>query len=146
VPTPHYNGQAALGFLFLAAAVAIAGLPPLSGFIGKLLILEATLTAPYWGAIWAMVLTTSLLALITFARIGSTLFWKSDATPPIAANRAGPHYREALPALFLLTLLVALTVGAGPATGYMEATGAQVFEPGGYIEAVLGPATNGAAR
>jgi multicomponent K+:H+ antiporter subunit D len=146
VPTPRYKGQGALGLLFLSAAVAIAGLPPLSGFVGKLLILEATLTAPYWGAIWAVVLGTSLLALIAFARAGSTLFWNVDATPPIAADRAPPRWSEALPSLILLALLAALTLGAGPVTGYMAATSTQIFDSAGYIGSVLGASEEAAAR
>jgi multicomponent K+:H+ antiporter subunit D len=140
VPTPAYKGQGGLGMMFFAAAVAMAGLPPLSGFIGKLLILEATLTAPYWGAIWSAVLATSLLALIASARAGSTLFWKADATPPIAADRKPPRMAEAVPALLLLASLLGITVGAGPVTAYTEATAAQIFDAAGYTRSVLGEA------
>jgi multicomponent K+:H+ antiporter subunit D len=146
VPTPRYKGQAWLGFQFLAAAVALVGLPPLSGFVGKLLILQAAIPSAYMVAIWAMVLGTSLLGLIGLARAGSMLFWKEDASPPIAADRPAPRALEALPATFLLVLLAALTVGAGPATAYMEATSVQVFDAAGYIRSVLGPEQRGADK
>ena len=145
VPTPHYKGQGWLGFQFLAAAVALVGLPPLSGFVGKLLILQAAIPSAYMVAIWAMVLGTSLLGLVGLARAGSTLFWK-DAGPPIAADRPTPRTLEALPAAFLLILLAALTAGAGPATAYMEATSAQIFDATGYVRSVLGPEQGGAGR
>ncbi|GGC09217.1 monovalent cation/H+ antiporter subunit D [Novosphingobium endophyticum] len=146
VPTPHYKGQGWLGFQFLAAAVALVGLPPLSGFVGKLLILQAAIPSAYMVAIWAFVLGTSLLGLIGLARAGSTLFWKEDANPAIAADRPAPRALEALPAAFLLILLAALTAGAGPATAYMEATSAQVFDATGYVRSVLGPEQGGAGR
>jgi multicomponent K+:H+ antiporter subunit D len=138
VPTPHYKGQGWLGFQFLAVAVALVGLPPLSGFIGKLLILQAAAASPYMVAIWVMVLGTSLLGLIGLARAGSTLFWKEDASPPIADDRPVPRAVEALPACLLLALLAAFTVLAGPATAYMEATSAQIFDTAGYVRSVLG--------
>lgn len=139
VPTPAFAGLALAGFLFLAAGVALAGLPPLSGFIGKLLILDAALSSPLSMTIWATVLVTSLLAVIALARAGSTVFWKHDASPPPPRERDAPRLVEAAPALFLLAVLAALTVGAGAATRYTQATAAQVLDREGYIGAVLGP-------
>lgn len=138
VPTPRYKGREVLAFLFLVAAVAIIGLPPLSGFIGKLLILQATLSSPHPVAIWVMVLGTSLMALIGLARVGSTLFWKEDASPAIEAGRQAPNWLEAMPAFFLLALLAILTLGAGPATAYMEVTSTQIFDGSAYVRSVLG--------
>lgn len=146
VPTPGYPGRGMLAFLFLACAVAMSGLPPLSGFIGKLLVLQAALASPHVIAVWAIVLGTSLLALIGLARAGSTLFWKEDATPPIEAGRPRPNRVEALPAFFLLALLTILTLGAGPATAYMEATSAQIFDARAYVHSVLGAGEGGRSR
>ena len=143
VPTPRYAGQGMLAFLFLAAAVALSGLPPLSGFIGKLLILRATLASPHVVAIWVVVLGTSLIALIGLARAGSRLFWKEDATQPVNADRPAPGRVEALPAFFLLALLAGLTICSGPATAYMEATSAQIFDTHGYVRSVLGSGDEG---
>ena len=42
----------------------------------------------------------------------------------------------------LLALIVALTVLAGPATAYMQATAAQLLSPATYVEAVMNPARN----
>ena len=151
VPTPAFAGQVLTGVLFLGAGVALAGLPPLSGFIGKLLILDASLASPLpqplAATIWAVILVTSLVAVVALARAGSTVFWKHDATPPPQRERDAPHTIEALPAVFLLALLGALTLGAGAATRYTEAMAAQVLDRDGYIEAVLGPAPHaGEAR
>ncbi|MEW9856763.1 monovalent cation/H+ antiporter subunit D [Novosphingobium sp. M1R2S20] len=143
VPTPEYPGQRWLGVLFLTAGVALAGLPPLSGFIGKLLILEASLASVWAPFIWTLILGTSLVAVVAFARAGSTLFWKRDLTPATAGTGVRPNFRESAPAVFLIVCLVALTLAAGPVTSYMEATSEQVFDVGAYVKAVLVPLEDG---
>ena len=137
VSTPGYSGQAGLAFLFLAVGVALAGLPPLSGFIGKLLILQAALQSPAWVAIWAVILGTSLIAVIGFARAGSTLFWKQSQPQKAPYERDAPHLMEAGAALFLLAVLAAMTAGAGPVTAFMDAASREVFDTAGYVRAVL---------
>lgn len=139
VATPSYKGKVLLGVLFFASAIGFAGLPPLSGFIGKLLILAAAQPAALAPAIWGVILITSLMAIIALARAGSTLFWKEDASPPISAARAAPHYNEAAPVIAMIALLAVLAAAAGPITAYAQSTSAQLFAPGAYIEAVLGP-------
>jgi multicomponent K+:H+ antiporter subunit D len=118
--------------LYLAAAVAMAGMPPLSGFIGKLLILDAfRAQAPL---IWTVILVSSFLMILGFARAGSTLFWKPAAseTPP------AEHPSEALAftaTIGLIAGLVALTVLAGPITDWLASTAQALHQPTGYIEA-----------
>jgi multicomponent K+:H+ antiporter subunit D len=141
VPTPAYKGKVMLGVLFFAAAIGFAGLPPLSGFIGKLLILAAAQPDPLAPWIWGVILVTSLMGIIALARAGSSLFWKSDASPPIPATRAAPDYLEAGPVIALLALLTVLAAAAGPITAYAQSTAAQLFSPAAYIDAVLGPAS-----
>ena len=53
----------------------MAGLPPLSGFLGKVLLLDAG-PVPPMGWIWAVVLGSGLLTLIALARAGSLVFWR----------------------------------------------------------------------
>lgn len=66
-----------LGGLFCLAALALIGMPPLSGFIGKSLLLQAALAADMAGWIWPPLLLASLAALLMLSRAGSTLFWRS---------------------------------------------------------------------
>ena len=128
-----------VGALFLLAAIAMAGLPPLSGFVGKLLILDAARDAFNRNWIWSLMLSTSLLAIVGFARAGSLLFWKSGALARHPDAQAPA--RTALPIAavgLLLTASAALTVQAGPVNRYLEATATQLFAPAAYIDAVLG--------
>ena len=125
-----------LSLLFLVSAIALAGLPPLSGFVGKLLILAASgeSTAAVW--VWSAVLGTTLFAMIGLARAGSVLFWKvADGPQPLPSAR---RKRITVPAWGLVALLALLTVLAGPATRYADETARQLFAPDAYIEAVLG--------
>ena len=117
--------------LYMAAAVAIAGMPPLSGFIGKLLVLDAFRDqAPL---VWSVVLVSSLLMILGLARAGSLVFWKAEATDPPPADTHEPLAVAAT--LALLAALVVLTVCAGPITGWMTATAESLFAPEAYVAA-----------
>jgi multicomponent K+:H+ antiporter subunit D len=138
VPGPRFIGSEPLSVLFVLAAIAIAGLPPLSGFIGKLLILKAAqpLASAPW--VWTAILVTTFVAIVGLARAGSTLFWKSAALgdgplPPARWRRTA----DLAPLGAMLLVLLALTLLAGPAMEYMEAAAAQLFDPAAYIDAVL---------
>ncbi|MFN3990702.1 MAG: monovalent cation/H+ antiporter subunit D [Erythrobacter sp.] len=145
VATPPYKGKVMLGVLFFITAIGFAGLPPLSGFIGKLLILAAAQGAPSAAWVWGTILATSLMGIVALARAGSMLFWKADASPPIPESRAAPDYAEAAPVAALIALLVVLAAAAGPITAYTHSTAAQLFAPHGYITAVLGEPQGSAA-
>ncbi|MGY6550669.1 MAG: monovalent cation/H+ antiporter subunit D [Erythrobacter sp.] len=145
VPTPAYKGKVMLGVLFFITAIGFAGLPPLSGFIGKLLILAAAAPHPLAAAVWAVILVTSLMGIVALARAGSSLFWKADDTPPIAATRPAPDWREAGPVIALLAGLAALAFAAGPITAYAQSTAAQLSSPAAYIDAVIAEVATGGA-
>jgi multicomponent K+:H+ antiporter subunit D len=148
---PPMPGSGLIAALFFAAAIAAAGLPPLSGFVGKLLVLDALADHALWVWVWAVVLGTSLLAVVGFARAGSILFWKAHAVPPDEADTVPSETRitalaqQPAPGLALgaagalLAGTVALTVFAGPAMRLAEATAEQLFARTPYIEAVLRP-------
>jgi multicomponent K+:H+ antiporter subunit D len=115
-----------LGVLFLIAAIATAGLPPLSGFLGKLMVLQA---APGPAAlVWTVILLASFLAILGLARAGSALFWAPEgATPP-----ALPVAQTLAPALLVLCLALA-TIFAGPLHGWLAGTAAALHNPVPYI-------------
>jgi multicomponent K+:H+ antiporter subunit D len=134
-PGPDFADRQAVGLMFMAAAVAAAGLPPLSGFIGKLLILRSVTALPDWGWAWGVILVTTLFGVIGFARAGSAVFWKraGDDAVPAPASRA-----DLIAPTIALALLVALSAGAGRASAYGDAAAAQVFDRAATARAVLG--------
>jgi multicomponent K+:H+ antiporter subunit D len=68
--------QALLGILFLVAAMAVAGLPPFGGFLGKLVILQSATGSDQIVWVWAVILISSLATIIALSRAGTTLFWR----------------------------------------------------------------------
>jgi len=155
---PAVARPALLGAIFFAGAVAVAGLPPLAGFVGKALILAAAPSDGRGWWLWAVTLGGSLVALVALARAGSTLFWNTyrdrddDPFDPVVhgAPTAAPATAGMVaPAVGLLALVVALTALAGPVTAYTTATAAQLLAPQPYLDAVLDgavPADGGARR
>lgn len=129
---------ALLGVVFLIAAMAAASLPPLPGFIGKALLLDAALGQGGMVWVWVVVLVSGLLALITLARAGSLFFWKTLKNAPQPAPRPAPaRVVRAVPAIGLIAAIVLLSVFAGPVTRYADATAAQLNDVAGYRAAVL---------
>jgi multicomponent K+:H+ antiporter subunit D len=140
VLAPRIAQGGLIASLFFVAAIAITGMPPLSGFIGKLLILDGVRASAHATWFWALILSTSLIAIVGFSRGGSMLFWKAQALPAAPAPARRP---DALPFVAvggLLACLALLTVFAGPVHAWLELTAAQLYAPAGYIEAVLGTA------
>jgi multicomponent K+:H+ antiporter subunit D len=138
-PAPAMANAALLGGLFFVTAILVAGLPPLSGFVGKFLLLRSALAHPQ--AVWIMplVLIGGLFALIALARAGSLLFFR--VLPPTQAEPAPPasaHWPLLLPIIALLALCLGLTVAAGPIHAYTQATAEQLLQPYHYVHAVLG--------
>ncbi len=135
---PALPRPALLGALFLFAAIAVTGLPPLSGFVGKLLILQATPigTPALW--LWTLILGGSLCVLVALSRAGSTLFWRVD---PNVSTSGGRTPRPALLAIAALLVASALlsVFGAG-VIDYLDATARQLLDSGRTLEQVLMPA------
>ncbi|WP_199178461.1 monovalent cation/H+ antiporter subunit D [Acidimangrovimonas sediminis] len=137
---PKITQSGLIAALFFVAAIATAGMPPLSGFLGKLLVMQATWNAPLRWWIWGAILVTSLISIVGFARAGSSLYWKANAIAP-GGRLSVPEERPLLPFVatgMLLAGLVALTVFAGPVTHWMQGTATQLLDRTAYITAVLG--------
>lgn len=148
---PAMPGTGLVAALFFGGVIAMAGMPPLSGFIGKLLVLDALRDHALWVWVWSLVLGTSLLAVVGFARAGSTLFWKSHEVTVGTATPSEPRLNMlsdhpqpglALAAIgAMLALVVGLTVFAGPTMRLAEATADQLHDRSAYVGAVLGAPT-----
>jgi multicomponent K+:H+ antiporter subunit D len=137
--------MAFLGLSFIACALLIIGMPPLSGFIGKLGLLNALLNplglgnssdAPISTAAWsllALLILSGLASLIAFSRMGIQRFW----TP---LERESPILRriECLPIVLLLGLCVVLTFKAEPVMRYTQAAADTLNNPERYVMAVIG--------
>ncbi len=143
-PAPAMAGAPLLGGLFFVGAILAAGLPPLSGFVGKFLLLRAALEHPHWPWIIACVLAGGLLGLIALARSGSLLFFRALPLPegvPVAPGSLATLATQLpalLPIIGLLALSIGLTLAAGPIYTFAIATAEQLLQPYQYVHAVLG--------
>ena len=155
---PVMQQSGLLSVLFFVAAIAMAGMPPLSGFVGKLLVMDAARDHDLVWWIWAVILIGSLVTIIGLARAGTLIFWKShglqdtadqavvvgdsedllDGTSQAHAAQAAPSALPLVVCFGLIGAIVLLTIFAGPVTRYAEATAEQLFTPTAYIETVLG--------
>ncbi|SDP16014.1 multisubunit potassium/proton antiporter, PhaD subunit [Pseudomonas arsenicoxydans] len=137
--------MAFLGLSFIACALLIIGMPPLSGFIGKLGLLSALLNPsglgngadePVSNAAWgllALLILSGLASLIAFARVGIQRFWTPQERPSPLLRRF-----ECVPIIVLLGLSVALTFKAEPLLRYTQAAADALNNPQQYVMAVLG--------
>ena len=136
-PGPEFASRSMIGLLFMLGAIATTGLPPLSGFVGKLLILHALAALPDWGWAWGVILGTTFIGVIGFARVGSAVFWKRGAAAVPSTGPAAARADMAAP-IMALALLAALSAGAGWASAYADAAAAQVLDPTQSAAVVLG--------
>lgn len=134
VVTSAMKDRRTLGILFFFGATAFAGLPPFSGFVSKVWILESSLAANGSGSLWPILLGAGLLMLIALSRAGSKFFWRQSGERPheLRADRI----RFAVVCAMLLTS-VALSVMAQPLMDYLIATAESLQDPGRYVETVM---------
>jgi multicomponent Na+:H+ antiporter subunit D len=127
-----------LSLLFLLPALSLAGMPPLSGFWAKLLLVQATLASGHYLLTFA-VLATGLLTLFAMARLWSELFW---AAPPedAPARPAGLPAAMLVPLVALTALVVIIGLNPGPFIDTAIVIGEGLLDPAAYVAAVLEPA------
>ena len=136
-PQPAISGNALTAALFFVGAIAMAGLPPLSGFLGKLLVLDAGYNSDKMVWIWAVVLISSLVSIVGFSRAGSILFWKAHSVEPTGQTFQRPATLSYVAVGGLIAMLIAHTVFAGKVHGYTTTMAAQLFAPEPYISTVV---------
>jgi len=133
--------------LFFGAGIGMAGMPPLSGFLGKLMVLDTVRAVPYWPWAWTVILIGSLLTIVGFARAGSSLFWKptayqGDAPLPDETMDKPAGALALAPTMAMIAILGLLSAFAYPVSAFLEATAAQLFEPSAYL-AIIGEVQTG---
>jgi multicomponent Na+:H+ antiporter subunit D len=135
-----YAGYPGLSLLFLVPALSLAGVPPLSGFLAKLGLVQAGMAEGHY-AIVAVALGTSLLTLFSVARIWQEAFWKSvpegTSTELLAPGRWSLRALQ-VPIAMLGVITITIGLLGQPFFDLASEAAEQLLDPGGYIEAVLG--------
>ncbi|RLK48565.1 multisubunit sodium/proton antiporter MrpD subunit [Alkalispirillum mobile] len=136
-----YRKRPFLGFLFLIPALSLAGLPPLSGFFAKFVIIRAGLEAEEW-VVTGIALLVGLLTLYSMIKIWAEAFWKAVPEHNQNAHRLDSQDSQLwlmytpIIGLALCTLFIGLY--GQPIYELAAASAEQLIDPSQYIEAVLG--------
>lgn len=137
-----YRVWPGLAGLFLIAALALAGLPPFSGFWAKLVLVRAGLDAQAW-TIVAVSLGVSLLTLYSMTKIWNEVFWKEPEDPATLPQRRlswrqGSSWALLAPVVILAGLAVGMGLFVEPILQLSEQAAGQLLDRSAYIQAVLG--------
>jgi multicomponent Na+:H+ antiporter subunit D len=149
------------GILFLLGALSLAGLPPFSGFFGKLALVQAGFAAERW-VITAVALGGSILTLFSMTKIWAGVFWgepkgprpeeatlrlpAADGTTAVAVladtaedTRLRPPAIMTAATVALVGVTLAIALLAEPLHQLSLRAGAELVDPSAYIGAVLDP-------
>jgi multicomponent Na+:H+ antiporter subunit D len=133
-----YRSHPTIAWLFAVPALSLAGVPPLSGFWAKLILVRAGLEAGQWLVV-AVALIVGALTLYSMCKIWLGAFWK-PAPGTRQARQAGG--REGWVRALAVTMLGLGTLGIGfwaePLFAVSTHAAGQLLEPGRYVAAVLG--------
>lgn len=143
---PQMKQNTLVSIVYFIIALMMAGLPPFSGFFGKVFILQASGQSEHQMLIIFTVLLVSLLSILAFTRVGFILFWRSSRPEQDENSEEFSKY-EALPSkaparndrvIYLLLLsLTAYVVFAAPIYQYNYQTAAQIKTNPIYEAALL---------
>jgi multicomponent Na+:H+ antiporter subunit D len=133
-----YRSHPMLAVFFMVPALSLAGLPPLSGFFAKFIIIRAGIEVEAWLAV-AVALVVGLLTLYSMVKIWNEVFWKAQPEGVAQAQPAsGPLIWMWLPIIGLALMTVMIGLYGQPIFAMAERAAEQLLDTSGYIEAVLG--------
>ncbi len=133
-----YRSHPGLSLLFMISAMSLAGIPPLSGFIAKFVVIRAGVEVATWPIV-VVALLTGLLTLYSMVKIWAEVFWKEA---PESTREHQPVKGSLWPVYTAIGIMAVLGVLMGvavqPLFAIAEAAATQMLDSDIYIEAVLG--------
>lgn len=122
------------GWIFFIVMLSLAGVPPLSGFIGKVLVGQGAVeTGSY--ILLALAFISSIFVLYSLLRVFLTSFWGETI---ISKEDEVPMKKGWLiPCVLLMLGTIVLGLGAEPLVVYVEDAANTLMNPQIYIDAVL---------
>jgi multicomponent K+:H+ antiporter subunit D len=134
---PAVSQPRLLGICFLIAGIAVIGMPPLSGFIGKVWLLKATLNAEYTFVFWPLYLLASLAILIGVSKAGSTVFWHHQGKATESAGQERVHPAQLVALIILISGAPLMSIFAGPLSEYAMGAAIQLHDFNSNIKVIL---------
>jgi multicomponent Na+:H+ antiporter subunit D len=130
------NTYPTVATLFMLAALSLAGMPPLSGFFAKLVLLTAGVQEAQYFYV-GVALLGSLLTLVSMSKIYLYVFWGEEKSKRARAVR---HADLLLPTAFLVLIIMALGLIGEPVFQLTQQAATQLFARETFIEAVFAAA------
>lgn len=123
-----------LGWSFFIAMLSLAGIPPLSGFVGKVLLSQGAIDSGSY-ILLAIALGSSLFVLYSLLKIFKNCFWGETI---VSKDDQVPLRRGFLvPCLLLVALTIGIGLGAEGLSDYVSDAADTLLNPQVYIDAVL---------
>ncbi len=133
-----YRATPAFAAIFLLGAFVVSGIPPLSGFWPKVVLVQASIAA---GQPWlaAAVLTGGFLTLLAVSKAFALAFWR-DSEAPLPVPETSPRAFASLmgPTAVIIVMAAMLGMFAEPAARIASAAAEELLRPAAYVAAVLG--------
>ncbi len=135
-----YQSHPFTALLFIVPALSLAGVPPLSGFFGKFVLIKAGYDSGNFG-VASIALLVGLVTLFSMIKIWNEAFWKKE--PQQASIQPVPlvsHKKVLLytPVVILAVLTIVMGIFAGYFFRFATVAAEQLTDPSAYIRAVLG--------
>jgi len=130
----NMHHEKTIGIAFFIAALTVVGMPPLSGFVGKILILQAAegMTEIAW--VWPVVLLAGLASLVALSRAGTTIFWRSTGEVNDDVSISPLKF---IAVALLLSASPLLVIFGGAVTDFTDLAAAQLHSSTALIETAL---------
>ncbi|GHC22682.1 Na+/H+ antiporter subunit D [Aidingimonas halophila] len=136
-----YRTHPWLAILFLIPALSLAGMPPLSGFFAKFIVIRAGIEAEAYGVTF-IALLVGLLTLYSMIKIWAEVFWKSPPEPGENEPELAPVSQREMwqlyaPIVGLALCTVFIGLNGQPIYELASASADQLLDPTRYIDAVM---------
>lgn len=123
-----------VGVLYFLGGMALAGLPPMNGFISKLALVQGGIEAEGWLAL-SLAVGAGILTVLYMSRTWQLVFQQNPTEKTAQAKDEGGDSPLA-PAL-LITVCLVLGIWATPLYQLAERTVEEISDPANYIDAVM---------
>ncbi|MGR5250876.1 Na+/H+ antiporter subunit D [Vibrio astriarenae] len=134
-----YKSKPFLAILFAVPAMSLAGIPPLSGFFAKFVVIKASIEAEAWIGVVAS-LAVGLLTMYSMIKIWAEAFWKKlpEQAETLAPLSDSERFCLYLPIILMAAITVTIGINAEWFVNLASMTADQILDPQQYIQAVLG--------